>query len=141
MRIDWTPPLRRTQGRRDDKADAAGEPRFSEALAGDAEPPPTPATTAASGVGPVDGLLALQEIPDALAGRRRAVQRGTLLLDRLDELRLGLLAGMLPRERLDDLARLARTAREGVDDPRLSLILDDIDLRVAVELAKLDRAS
>jgi hypothetical protein len=69
------------------------------------------------------------------------VQRGATLLDRLDELRLGLLAGVLPRERLDELARTARTARETVDDPRLSLILDDIDLRVAVELAKLDRAS
>jgi len=141
MRIDWTPPVRRTQSRRDDKADAAGEPRFSEALAGESEPPPTPATAAPTGVGPVDGLLALQEIPDALAGRRRAVQRGATLLDRLDELRLALLAGVLPRERLDELARIARTARDSVDDPGLSLILDDIDLRVAVELAKLDRTS
>jgi hypothetical protein len=69
------------------------------------------------------------------------VQRGSTLLDRLDELRLGLLAGVLPRERLDELARIARTARDSVDDPGLSLILDDIDLRVAVELAKLDRTS
>lgn len=39
---------------------------------------------------------------------------------------------------LDELARLARTAGEKIDDPRPALFLDEIDLRVMVELAKLD---
>jgi hypothetical protein len=88
----------------------------------------------------VDGLLSIQEMPDALVGRRRAIMRGDGLLDRLEDLRLGLLAGVLPRDRLDELSRLARTARQSVDDPRLAAILDEIDLRAAVELAKLDAA-
>ena len=135
MRIEWTPPLRRAAARRDGKTDAAAEDSFASALEGEpATPPPAPPTA----VGTISGLLTVQEVPDQLGRRRRAVQRGDALLDRLDELRLGLLAGRLPRHRLDELAQLARTARETVDDPRLALVLDEIDLRVAVELAKLD---
>lgn len=137
MRIEWTPTVRRTAARRDDKTDASGTEKFAEALGN--EPPATPATTTPS-LGAVDALLIAQELPDPLAPRRRAVQRGNALLDRLEDLRLGLLAGVLPRERLDELARLARTARESVDDPSLGAVLDEIDLRVAVELAKLDSA-
>jgi hypothetical protein len=135
MRIEWTPPLRRTTARREEKSDGVSGEKFAAALA--AEQPPAPAA-AAPPPAAVEALLSLQEMPDALAGRRRAVQRGQTLLDRLEDLRLGLLAGIVPRERLDELARLSRTAREAVDDPRLSRLLDDIDLRVAVELAKLD---
>ena len=135
MRIEWTPPLRRTTARRDEKSDGASGDKFAAALGGDQ--PAAPASGAPPAAA-VDALLSLQEMPDALAGRRRAVQRGQTLLDRLEELRLGLLAGIVPRERLDELARLSRTAREAVDDSRLAQLLDDIDLRVAVELAKLD---
>jgi hypothetical protein len=42
------------------------------------------------------------------------------------------------RHRLDDLAHPAWTAPETVDAPALALILDEIELRIAVELAKLD---
>jgi hypothetical protein len=137
MRIEWTPPVRRTTARRDGKTDASGDEKFASALGG--EPPAAPPTSPPS-VNSIDALLIVQELPDALAGRRRAVQRGNSLLDRLDDLRLALLAGVLPRERLDDLARLARSVRETVEDPRLAEVLDEIDLRVAVELAKLDRS-
>jgi hypothetical protein len=134
MRIEWTPPLRRAAARRDGKTEAAQD-SFASALEGEpAAAPPAPPTT----VGTVSGLLTVQEVPDELGRRRRAVRRGDAMLDRLDELRLGLLTGRLPRQRLDELAHLARTARETVDDPRLALVLDEIDLRVAVELAKLD---
>lgn len=135
MRIEWTPPVRRTTARRDDKTDTASGEKFAAALSGDA--PAAPAA-AAPGLTAVDALLVAQELPDPLAGRRRAVHRGNALLDRLEELRLGLLAGILSRERLDELTRLAGTVRETVDDPRLGEVLDEIDLRVAVELAKLD---
>ena len=135
MRIEGPPPVRRTAVRRDgDKAEAAGD-KFAAALeGGDHAAPATPSPA----VGALDGLLSIQEIPDALVGRRRAVLRGDSLLDRLDDLRLGLLAGAMPRDRLEELMRLARSARDAVDDPRLAAILDEIDLRAAVELAKLE---
>jgi len=135
MRIEWTPPVGRTSSRRDEKTDGTSGQKFAAALGGDQPAAPAAAPPAVSAV---DVLLSAQEVPDALAQRRRALQRGNALLDRLEDLRLALLAGVLPRERLDELARLAKSARETVDDPKLSAILDDIDLRVAVELAKLD---
>jgi hypothetical protein len=134
MRIEGPPPARRTAVRRDgDKADAAGD-KFAAAL--DSEPAAPAAQSPAASA--LEGLLSIQELPDALVGRRRAMLRADILLDRLEDLRLGLLAGVVPRDRLEELARLARAARDNVDDPRLAAILDQIDLRAAVELAKLD---
>jgi len=135
MRIEWTPPLRPAATRREGKTDAARE-SFAAALDGDTAALPA---APSPGIGAVAGLLTVQEVSDELGRRRRrAVQRADALLDRLEELRLGLLAARLPRDRLEELARLARTAGEKIDDPRLALLLDEIDLRVAVELAKLD---
>ena len=137
MRIEWTPPLRRTAAvRRESKAGASQDGPFATALSGGQPPTPAAAPTTVSAL---DALLTVQEIPDATAGRRRAVQRGEALLDRLEDVRLALLTGVLPRERLEELSRLARTNRAAITDPRLNAILDDIDLRVAVELAKLDQ--
>ncbi len=96
-------------------------------------------TGAATGRGPVARVGALVPLaafegePDR---RRRAVRRGGKLLDLLDELRLGLLAGGTPTETLAALARTVGEARDGVDDPALSAVLDEIDLRAQVELAK-----
>jgi hypothetical protein len=87
--------------------------------------------------------LALQGAPDSTErqARRRAVQRGDAMLDDLDEIRLGLLLGAIPRARLEQLAQLVRARREQVDDPKLMAILDEIELRAAVELAKLTSPS
>jgi hypothetical protein len=133
MRIEGTRPPRPATARRGDKTDAAAE-KFAASLSGDA---PAAAAAPPPALGQIEGLLTVQELPDPLMRRRRAVQRGHTLLDRLEELRLALLAGGLPRARLDELARLARTARETVEDAGLGRVLDEIDLRVAVELAKL----
>lgn len=135
MRIEWNQPVRQTTSRRDGKTDSASGAKFAAALAGEQ---PAAAPAGAAPLSQVDALLTAQEVPDPLTGRRRAMQRGNSLLDRLEDLRLGLLAGVLPRERLAELAELARSARETVADPGLSAVLDEIDLRVAVELAKLD---
>jgi Class II flagellar assembly regulator len=93
----------------------------------------------AVGLAGVSTVLALQGAPDSTErrARRRAVQRGDAMLDELEEIRLGLLLGAIPRGRLEQLAQLVRTRREQLDDPRLMAILDEIELRAAVELAKL----
>ncbi len=63
-------------------------------------------------------------------------QRASDILDRLDELRHGLLMGTLTRRDIEKLAQLVRLRREQVNDPRLTEILDQIELRAEVELAK-----
>ncbi len=94
--------------------------------------------TAASGIA---GILSIQEVGDATTSRRRAVTHAETLLDRLDELRHGLLMGTLNRDQLVELSRLVVVRREQVDNPGLVELLDEIDLRAQVELAKYDLRS
>lgn len=87
----------------------------------------------------VDQLLGLQEVDDALGQKRRARQHGTDILDRLDELRLQILEGRLSKHRLMQLAQAVSARRSSVMDPQLIEILDEIDLRAQVEIAKFTR--
>ncbi len=91
--------------------------------------------------GSVEALLAAQVIGDATdeESRHRMIQHGEDILDRLEELRRGLLSGSLPRERLFELAQLVRNRRNTTDDPKLHSLLDEIELRAEVEIAKLNR--
>lgn len=125
-------PLRRKQ-----RGESAGSVEFAKALEG--ETPAAASVGAGASLGQVDALLALQEVPDSLVGDAGAKHRGEELLDGLEQLRLGLLAGALPRERLDRLTRLLAERRGQIDDPRLAAVIDEIELRAAVELAKLER--
>lgn len=86
----------------------------------------------------VEALLAAQSVGDATdeESRRRMLKRGEDLLDRLAELRVDLLEGRVSKDRLLQLADLVRGRRESVSDPQLSALLDEIDLRAQVELAK-----
>jgi hypothetical protein len=114
---------------------------FARALAEEAEAGEAPTVRSVQPVTGVDALLAVQEVGEEEQRRSRARQRGALLLDELDEVRHGLLLGALPRDRLDALVDLVESQRPGITDPGLSEVLDEIDLRAQVELAKLQRAS
>ena len=83
-------------------------------------------------------LQALQEVPDAAERRRQAVLRSTDILDELQQLRLGLLTGSVPRQRLQRLMKPLRDRPGGYADPQLDSIVADIEVRAAVELAKLE---
>jgi hypothetical protein len=76
--------------------------------------------------------------PGAGERRRRALGRGRGLLDRLDQLRLGLLAGAVPAPLLARLRADLEATVPAAGDPVLDRILAAIDLRCAVEIAKLD---
>jgi hypothetical protein len=83
----------------------------------------------------LDAVLTLQGLSDATERRRRAVRHGHALLDGLEELRLALLDGSLVPATLRQLAR----RREPLGEAQLDAVLDEIELRAAVELAKLER--
>ncbi|MCE9521829.1 MAG: flagellar assembly protein FliX [Alphaproteobacteria bacterium] len=103
----------------------------------------TRASSAASGVASlssVNALIALQELPDARSGRAKAVRRGRDMLDVLDELRDGLLTGSISRSSVQRLVTLTNAEREDFMDPGLAAVMDEIELRAKVELAKLDFA-
>lgn len=84
----------------------------------------------------VSGIFGIQEVDERTQSRRRAVLRADTLLDKLDELRHALLLGDLTRSQLGELERLVAVRRGAVDDPELAGLLDEIDLRVQVEIAK-----
>ncbi|MGF1606670.1 MAG: flagellar assembly protein FliX [Rhodothalassiaceae bacterium] len=91
-------------------------------------------------VASVDALLAVQEAGrDDSQARKRALSHARDLLDLLEEVRVGLLMGAIPKDRLERLAHMARQRRDSFLDPRLAGILDEIELRAEVELAKLSR--
>lgn len=99
-----------------------------------------PAVEGTGGVVGIGGILAAQSVSDegqSPGERRRRAQRGFELLEKLEEIRRGLLLGLIPKERLADLARLVRDKRERGTDPVIARLLDEIELRASVELAKL----
>jgi len=97
-------------------------------------------TAAPTGVASLDALLALQEVGGPLERRRRAVRRAGRILDVLDEVKMALLDGGLPPSALDRLMSAIREERGGTEDSRLEGLLDEIETRAAVELAKLEMA-
>jgi len=90
-----------------------------------------------SGVAGMSALMALQGVEDPTERRRRAVRRGNGLLDRLEDLKMALLSGQDGSVALSRLAQDLREERPETDsDPGLKAVLDQIELRAAVEMAK-----
>jgi Class II flagellar assembly regulator len=87
-------------------------------------------------LGGIDALIALQGIEEPVERRRRAVKHGRRALDALDELKLGLLSGALDQGTLLRLKAVAADLKDASGDEKLDQVLAEIDLRVAVELAK-----
>lgn len=86
----------------------------------------------------IDAILALQAADEPLTGKKKAVRRGASLLDSLEEMRTDLLIGRVDPGRLDRMAAILSDVRER-SLPGLDAVLDDIELRVRVELAKAGR--
>jgi hypothetical protein len=96
-------------------------------------------TQGMSGTGGVTGILGVQEVDDALAHASRGKLRALDILDQLEDLRIEILTGTISREKLTRLAQIVKARRGQISDPRLAEILDEIDLRAQVELAKYEQ--
>lgn len=136
VKINGSGPVGSTKGagRRRNTGGAGGG--FASALDLDG----TESTASLGGTGPISSLsslLALQETPDATAGPSRGRQRAEDLLAGLEDLRRGLILGSIPVAQLRLLADRLGQRMGNTGDPRLDGIIGEIELRVAVELAKL----
>jgi hypothetical protein len=122
------------------RAGGAAAPGF--ALPGQVEAGPTQVgrTQASASLSNVGALLALQGQDDIAERRRRATKRTYSLLDQLDALRVAILSDGVSRAQVNLLATTLREQRDMIDDPELAAILEDVELRAEVELAKLERA-
>ena len=88
------------------------------------------------GAGSVSFMLGVQELGDALSRAAQGKRRAEDTLKKLDRIKLGLVSGTLNKLELEALSRVVSQEKEVIDDPLLSEILDEIDLRAKVELAK-----
>ena len=104
-------------------------------------PAGTKSTSIAGGRDSAGGLMPDRD-QDSAAGRSLASLDPDLgrLLDELDNLKIALLGGDLSPGQLDALSRAVRDQRSATDDPKLEAVLDEIETRAAVELAKLEAA-
>lgn len=123
-----------TTRRTSDKGGTSGASGFSSLLGAEE----APAAAGLSGAGPVaniGAILAAQQAEDATQGRSRGLQWGRDLLDELEGLQRALSLGTLNLNQLSNLAAKVRTY-QNTGDPDLDSILAEVELRVAVELAK-----
>lgn len=117
------------------RAGSAAAPGFAPATE---EPQRAAPATGVGGVTALDAIIALQSDEPPAQRRARQTKRGRDALDALEKLEKGLLLGRAPaalRAELESLRRASQlTGEPGLDD-----VLREIDTRLAVEAAKLDR--
>jgi hypothetical protein len=145
MKIEGPNPLRRNEPvkKKDGAGKASSTDFFSllstEAAASAAAIMPTPDVQPSTSL---DALLTLQEMPDNEVRDRQAFRQSQETIFTLERLRDALLSGdgTIPAHLLSDLQNNVRSQQALVNDPRLKSIMQDIELRAAVEAAKLERS-
>ncbi len=138
MRITGNKPITGVRGKGAKKQAPSGSDTFAPDLGEDV--PQSAQTAGGSAIQGMDALLALQEVDERAARRSKAAKHGHLLLDVLENVRTDLLAGMVSEERLELLAHQV-SQRQDSGDSKVDSVLEEIELRVKVELAKLGRFS
>ena len=139
MRI--TGPKRTTQVTAKSKAGRSEAPKGGFNVSGGDKTAGTKGAQTTRPLAAMDALISIQEVPDATARRAKAIARAEDMLDILEELKIAILTGALPRSRVTRLTRIVEDARGEVAGDELSTVLDEIELRARVELAKLENAA
>ncbi len=136
MRIPSVGPARAASAKRRKGAASSTEQTFSPTIA--SESAAAPAVSGSAPSVPINAVLALQEVSNSGGRGSSELARGSKILEHLDKIRLGLLAGGIPRQTLRRLTAELSATRAETADPRLRAILDEIELRARVEIAKYD---
>lgn len=116
---------------------SAGGTDFSSLIS--SGPEETGASSNAHSIAQLDVLLAVQGAEDPLQGKIKQRMRGRAdsILNLLDEVRNKMLSGNLTVGDMIDVADVVASHREKIEDPALTDIMDEVDLRAQVELAKM----
>ena len=138
MKIDAPGSVRANSVRRTGKSRNGAGSEFAKHIVTGSETTPVAGGGAAAQLGSVEALVALQQVSDATRQTKPPEQKHAEdLLDRLDQIRLGILRGDISRIDLQALLLRMAERRQDGGDPRLVEIVDEIELRAKVELAKL----
>lgn len=113
---------------------------FSSFLADEADS--APAASPMSSPAGLGSILAAQygEDPAEKQAKKRMQERASKVLDTLDVIQRGLVAGQISHSDINAIKTSVTANREKINDPRLLAIMDEVDLRAQVELAKLEVA-
>jgi hypothetical protein len=140
MKVSSSSSVGSTQGSRGASASSGqGFAVSGPAQAGGAAP--AAKVAGAAPVSSIDALLALQSVGTATERRKRAVKRAGRILDLLDDVKVALLDGALTPSALSGLVAAVHEQRDRTDDPGLEGVLNEIETRAAVELAKFGMAA
>lgn len=134
MKINSTRP---TQSVRSAKAKKTSSINAFAPMSGNSEQP-IAAMSAVSSIASVDALIALQAEPEIKTVVEKATKRANSLLGILDTIRISLLDGGIPEQTLKRLLSALGEQREETGDPALEAILEQVEVRAQVELAKLE---
>ncbi|MFO1242377.1 MAG: flagellar assembly protein FliX [Rickettsiales bacterium] len=104
---------------------------MSEASESAAPPPPAPVSS-------TNMVLSIQAVSDEEIGRKKAYKQANQTLDALEDLKKSILLGDISKHQLKNISDKIEQMRTETNDPRLQQILDEVELRAAVELAKLN---
>lgn len=122
--------------RKDDAEESGFSGYMSEAEAVDS-PAPVAATASLAATNP---LLSLQEVAGPSVADAKAIKHGHQSLDLLEDIRLSLMCGGIPLEMMHKIDMLVAAHRREPLSPNLADIVDEIEVRVAVERAKIEMA-
>jgi hypothetical protein len=141
MKIERTTSVGSSPIKRSDRSQKSPSGKFAKEVS--SQDSSTDPVSVAAPTHAIDALLAIQEVGDATTngGNTHARQWGGDVLDGLDAIRLGLLTGGIPLNELRSITDLVTRQRQNVSDLVLQEILDEIELRARVELAKHERDS
>ncbi len=141
MKVSKTGTAKGPDAAKKTKKSSSEDGAFAETLRGVSGGEATEHAQATGSVGSVDSILAVQQTADATDHRSRGLMMdyGNDLLDRLEQIRVAVLAGTISKDRLQDLARRLRERKSKSDDPKLNDLIAEIELRVEVEIAKFTR--
>lgn len=143
-KVGYSRPVGNTKGVK--KTGGVSAPGFADALSAAEAAMGVGGVDAAEGVGSVaavssvGALLGAQEVSEQEIRKKKSIKRAGLTIGALENLRDALLIGTLPISTLTRLESIIAEERLNNDDPVLQGILDEIELRAAVELAKLEVA-
>ena len=116
---------------------ASGGDSFSLYLKETMKPSSSPVGGSA-GISVSDAIFAAQMVNgEEREKRRQMLRRGDTLLEKLEEIRDGLLLGYISKDKLIEISRYVRETKINTADEKLAELIGEIELRVEVELAKL----
>jgi len=128
--------------KKDVKKTASGDGAFKSMMDDAGGAAESAGASMSAGIASVDILLAAQSVDDATQGKakRQAKQRADTILDKLNDLKVAMVSGNITLGHMISIADVVASHRDNITDPELTAILDEIDLRAHVELAKLEVA-